>query len=95
MNDANKGVTIMGVGSARDLELLESVEMAVRELGMTIDIQMISDINTFLKMGITAIPAMVINGRVVANGRIPGVMEIKSLLRDNHPFEESFYKSIQ
>jgi small redox-active disulfide protein 2 len=87
MNDTNKGVKIMGVGSARDRELLESVQMAVRELGMTIDIQMVSDINTFLKMGITAIPAMVINGRVVANGRIPGIMEIKSLLRENYSSE--------
>lgn len=66
----------------RDHELIESVEMAAREMDLPIDIQLISDIDAFLRLGITAIPAMMIEGKVVANGRIPGVLEIKSMLED-------------
>lgn len=77
-----KIVKILGVGSMRDHELIESVEMAAREMDLPIDIQLISDIDAFLRLGITAIPAMMIEGKVVANGRIPGVLEIKSMLED-------------
>ncbi len=77
-----KIVKIMGVGSSRDQELMRSVEIAAREMGLPIDIQLVSDINSFLRLGITAIPAMMIEGEVVVNGRIPGILEIKSMLDD-------------
>ncbi len=77
-----KVVKIMGVGSSRDQELMRSVEIAAREIGLPIDIQLVSDISAFLRMGITAIPAMMIEGKVVANGRIPGILEIQSMLDD-------------
>lgn len=75
-------INILGVGSIRDRELMETVRMAAEELGYPIDIHLISDIDSFLRLGITAIPAMIIGDRVVANGRIPGVSEVKQLLRD-------------
>jgi len=78
-----KVIKIMGVGSSRDQELIQSVQMAAREMGLPIDIQLVSDLNAFLQSGITAIPAMMIEGEVVANGRIPGVVEIKSMLSDH------------
>lgn len=77
-----KIVKIMGVGSSRDQELMRSVEIAAREMELPIDIQLVSDINAFLRLGITAIPAMMIEGKVVVNGRIPGILEIKSMLND-------------
>lgn len=77
-----KLVKILGVGSSRDRVLMESVQMAADELGIILEIQLISDIEAFLKMGITAIPALVIEDRVVANGRVPGVTEIKNMLRE-------------
>jgi hypothetical protein len=61
---------------------MRSVEIAAREMGLPIDIQLVSDINSFLRSGITAIPAMMIEGKVVVNGRIPGILEIKSMLDD-------------
>ena len=66
----------------RDHELMESVEIAAREMDLPIDIQLISDIDAFLRLGISAIPAMMIEDKVVANGRIPGVLEIKAMLEE-------------
>lgn len=76
-----KVVKILGVGSARDRELLRSVQTAANEVGLNIDIQFISDINAFLHLGITGIPSMLIEDKIVANGRIPGVPELKNLLQ--------------
>ncbi len=75
-------VKILGVGSARDREMMRSVEMAALEMGLSVEMQLITDIETFLQSGISAIPAMVIEDKVVTNGRIPGVSEIKMLLRE-------------
>ena len=77
-----KLVKILGVGSSRDRILIESVQIAAEELGVNLEIQFVTDIEAFLKMGITAIPALVIEDRVVANGRVPGVTELKNLLRE-------------
>jgi len=77
-----KMVKILGVGSARDREMMRSVEMAALEMGLSVEMQLITDIETFLQSGISAIPAMVIEDKVVTNGRIPGVSEIKMLLRE-------------
>lgn len=76
-----KVVKIMGVGSARDQELLNSVQMAASEIGLSVNIEFVSDINVFLAFGITAIPAMMIGDKIVANGRIPGISELKRLLQ--------------
>lgn len=77
-----KMVKILGVGSARDREMMRSVEMAATEMGLNVDMQLITDIDVFLRTGITAIPAMMIEDKVVTNGRIPGVSEIKMMLRE-------------
>ena len=77
-----KIIKILGVGSMRDHELMESVEIAAREMDLPIDIQLISDIDAFLRLGISAIPAMMIEDKVVANGRIPGVLKIKDMLEE-------------
>ncbi len=76
-----KLVKILGVGSSRDRVLAESLRMAADELGLNLEIQYVTDIEAFLKMGISAIPALVIEDQVVANGRVPGVSELKNLLR--------------
>lgn len=77
-----KMVKILGVGSARDREMMRSVEMAATEMGLSVDMKLITDIDVFLRTGITAIPAMMIEDKVVTNGRIPGVSEIKMMLRE-------------
>jgi hypothetical protein len=77
-----KHVTIFGVGSSLDRMLLQSVKMAAAELNMPIDIEIINDIEAFVRQGVGAIPAMAIEDEVIVNGRVPSVTEIKTLLRE-------------
>jgi len=82
-NENPRPIKILGVGSERDRMLFQTIEMASQELGISVDIQLVSDIKSFLKIGITAIPALMIDEKVLTNGRIPGVSEVKSLLQES------------
>lgn len=77
--DKKMRVSVFGVGSALDQILLQSVQMAVEELNLPVEIQEIRDINLFMEKGISAIPALAIEDQVIVNGRVPSVTEIKRL----------------
>ena len=73
-------VSVFGVGTNLDQVLLQSVQMAVEELKLSVEIDVVRDINQFMQKGISAIPALAIDDNVLVHGRVPSVTEIKGLL---------------
>ena len=53
---------------------------ALRQLGMDIPVQEIRDIDRLLSYGITGIPALIINGRVVVQKVVPSVDDLRTIL---------------
>jgi small redox-active disulfide protein 2 len=76
----SKEIKVFGVGSSLDKDLLKTIQMAIQELGITIQINEFNDIQSFLKYKISAIPAMMVDNEIVVHGRVPSVSEIKKFL---------------
>ncbi|OGS19967.1 MAG: hypothetical protein A2252_01595 [Elusimicrobia bacterium RIFOXYA2_FULL_39_19] len=68
---------ILGTGCAKCKKLYETVEETVKETGITAELSKVEKINDIMKYNVMMTPALVINGKVVATGRIPSKEEIK------------------
>jgi len=75
-------IEVVGTGCAKCKRLLANAEQAVRDLKITADVIKIDDIDEIVNRGIMLTPALFINGKVRAEGRIPDVNEIKTMLSE-------------
>jgi small redox-active disulfide protein 2 len=75
-------IKILGRGCANCDRLEREVTEAVSELDLPADIDHVRDIREIGKYGVMGSPALVINGKVKAVGRVPMRSEIKKLLME-------------
>jgi len=74
-------IRILGPGCPRCFEVEKRTIRALAELNLIADVQKISDIKRFIEFGIFSTPGLVINGKVVCQGRIPRPEEIKDWIQ--------------
>jgi small redox-active disulfide protein 2 len=75
-------IEIVGTGCAKCKRLLANAEQAVKDLKITADVIKVDDIDEIVNRGIMLTPALFINGKVRAEGRIPDIHEIKAMLTE-------------
>ncbi|MDO9035839.1 MAG: thioredoxin family protein [Methanoregula sp.] len=75
-------IEILGTGCAKCKRLFANVEQAVKDLKIAADVVKVDDLDEIVERGVMLTPALLINGEIVAEGRVPDVNEIKSLLTE-------------
>ncbi|MFA5332151.1 MAG: thioredoxin family protein [Methanoregula sp.] len=73
-------IEVLGTGCAKCKRLFANAEQAVKDLNSAAEVIKVDDINEIVNRGVMLTPALFINGEVVAEGRVPDVNEIKSML---------------
>jgi small redox-active disulfide protein 2 len=76
-------IEILGTCCPKCNMLEATAKAAADKLGIPYEIEHIKDINEFMKRGVMFTPALAINGRVVAAGKVPAEAEIARLLRES------------
>ena len=76
-------IKVLGTGCSRCKTLEKLTKDAVQNLGIDATVTKVEDIVDIMKYGVMRPPALVINGKVVLNGRIPTNNEIKDLITSN------------
>ncbi|HEX4884064.1 MAG TPA: thioredoxin family protein [Casimicrobiaceae bacterium] len=76
-----KNVKVLGTGCANCRATVQRIETAARELGVDVDIEKVEDVRAILGYDVMATPAVVVDGRVVHAGGIPGREQIAAWLR--------------
>ncbi|NUN09738.1 MAG: TM0996/MTH895 family glutaredoxin-like protein [Ignavibacteriaceae bacterium] len=64
-------IKVLGPGCANCVKLETLVKEVVTENGVEADIEKITDRERFLDYGIMLTPGLVVNGKVLASGKIP------------------------
>jgi small redox-active disulfide protein 2 len=77
-----KKVEVLGSGCPKCKQTIKILEMAIKELGLEIDVEKVQNIEEIIKRGIVATPAVAINGKVILSGKIPTLDEAKQLLQN-------------
>ena len=76
-------IKILGTGCPKCKALDKATRDAVTELGISAEIEKEEDIMKIMQYGVMHTPALVIDGKVVASGRVPSEKELKDLLTSN------------
>ena len=73
-------IKVLGTGCPKCKALTKAVEKVVNENGIQATINKVEDINDIMEYGVMVTPALVVDGKVVASGKVPKKEEIKKLL---------------
>ncbi len=73
-------IQILGTGCAKCAELTKRTEAAVRQLGLDMPVEKVSDIREIMAFGVMTTPALAVDGKVKFAGRVPGVDELVTIL---------------
>ncbi len=73
-------VQILGIGCARCNELEQRVKDVLTEMNVTADVQHVKDLKLFASMGVFMTPGLVVDGKVVSQGKVPSKDELMKLL---------------
>jgi len=75
-------IEILGVGCPRCKRLTANAEAALKELGVESGIVKITDIDKITEYGVMMTPALAINGKVMAAGKILSAGDIKKIIME-------------
>ena len=73
-------IKILGEGCDKCTKVLENTKIALAELEIEAKVEKVEDIVEMMKYGVMSTPAIVINGKVKAVGKIFSVKEIKKYI---------------
>lgn len=77
-----KNIKILGMGCPNCQKLEANTKQALEELKMEAVIEKVTEIQDIMSYGIMGTPALVVDEKVEASGRIPDVSEIKAILSE-------------
>jgi small redox-active disulfide protein 2 len=73
-------ILVIGPGCAKCKTLAQFTEQAVKELGLTAEINKVTDLKQIMALGVMMTPALAVNGTIKVVGKVPSVAEIKGIL---------------
>lgn len=76
-------VQILGTGCPKCRVLMQNVESALAELGLTAEVVKVEKIVDIVRMGVTTTPGLAIDGEVKSAGHLLSVEQVKRILRSH------------
>ena len=73
-------LTIYGSGCRKCNLLTEHAETAARELGISYELEKVTDMNGIIDAGVMRTPALAVDGKLVVVGQVPSAEKIKKYL---------------
>ncbi|MCK6483074.1 MAG: TM0996/MTH895 family glutaredoxin-like protein [Phycisphaerae bacterium] len=75
-------IEILGTGCAKCDLLEQTARAAADKLGVPYQLVHVQDINEFVRRGVIFTPALILDGKVVAAGKVPAASEISRMLSE-------------
>jgi small redox-active disulfide protein 2 len=73
---------ILGTGCPKCKKTYENVERAVKDLGISAEIEKVEDLKAIMGFGVMITPALAVDGQVKVAGKVPAVEEIKRFIAE-------------
>ena len=73
-------LTIYGSGCSKCKLLTEHAEAAAKALGISYEIDKVTDMNAIIDAGVIRTPALAVNGELVIEGAVPSADKLKTYL---------------
>jgi small redox-active disulfide protein 2 len=74
-------IEVLGSGCPKCMHLEQDVQKALAELAMQAEVEKVTDIQQIVQRGVMSTPALLIDGKVVLQGKSPTMEQLKALLK--------------
>lgn len=75
-------IQVLGSGCKSCHELYENAKQAAEDLGLSLEVEYVTDLQKAMEYGVMRMPALVVNEKVVSMGQVLKSKEIVQLLRE-------------
>jgi small redox-active disulfide protein 2 len=72
---------VIGPGCAKCKTLAQFTEQAANELGLSYELNKVTDLKQIMALGVMMTPALAVNGAIKVVGKVPSIPEIKAILQ--------------
>jgi small redox-active disulfide protein 2 len=76
-------VQVMGPGSTRCYETVQLIHRVVDENNIDVTVELVTDFQTMIEQNVFAIPAIIIEDKILSVGRVPQADEVLRWLEDS------------
>lgn len=73
-------VKVLGSGCKSCHTLLEASKEAVKNMGLSVDVEYVTDMEKIMEYGVMSMPALVVNEKVVSMGKVLKTADVEKLL---------------
>ena len=73
-------IKVLGAGCKSCHELYENAKQAVKDMGLSVEVEYITDMQKVMEYGVMSMPAIVVNEKVVAMGKVLKATDVVALL---------------
>ena len=74
-------IKVLGAGCKSCHEQYENAKAAVKALGLSVEVEYITDMEKVMEYGVMSMPAIVVNEKVVSMGKVLKAADVEKLLR--------------
>ena len=75
-------IEVLGPGCPKCKSAEQNVRKALSELNIQADVLKVTDIDVIIEKGVMYTPALVIDGKLALQGKIPTVEQVKQLIKE-------------
>lgn len=79
--DSITSIKVLGAGCKSCHEQYENAQKAVKAMGLSAEVEYITDMPKVMEYGVMSMPAIVVNEKVVAQGKVLKPADVEKLLR--------------
>lgn len=73
-------IKVLGTGCASCHELYENAKNAVKAMGLSVEVEYITELQKVMEYGVMSMPALVVNEKVVSMGKALKAADVEKLL---------------
>ena len=73
-------IKVLGAGCKSCHEQYENAKQAVKDMGLSVEVEYITDMQKVMEYGVMSMPALVVNEKVVAMGKVLKAADVVALL---------------
>ena len=73
-------IKVLGSGCKSCHALLESTKEAVKAMGLSVEVEYVTDMQKIMEYGVMSMPALVVNEKVVSMGKVLNSGDVEKLL---------------
>lgn len=80
VSDRNISMKVLGAGCKSCHEQYENAKAAVKSMGLSVEVEYITDMEKVMGYGVMSMPAIVVNEKVVSMGKVLKAADVEKLL---------------